>query len=312
MVKKAIIVFTIFFLLIIFINLVSSLELKVNKPESDTTTNERYPLVNLSANQSAFFYYTIVDKDLTISSRWRKICPSISIQCIKPIKLREGNQTFLFKAENDFEVSQIENRNITLDTKKPIIHRILPRKQYSNKSVIFSVNYSEENLEQVSFYYGTENNILKNIKNNLKCEAGKWKKCNFNYTELNLTSFEGKLISFWFEIADKTGNIITSTPLKTTIDTTNPQILNVNILTNNERARIIVDVFDTNFKQLLFTNTNNCRSKQDTTQKFVCPALQNNRCIIERSFCNGNHALYIIAEDRAGNNATTMTSFFIE
>ncbi|MEK6872191.1 MAG: putative metal-binding motif-containing protein [Nanoarchaeota archaeon] len=116
----------------------------------------------------------------------------------KSISFQEGYHNLTLRAiKNNFIVGE---KNITffIDDTLPKISKIEPKKIVSNN---FSVEFSEDNPKSIGLFYG---NVNVDLSFDIDCTLVKRKyKCR---KVVDLSSFKGQKINFWFEIIDIVGN----------------------------------------------------------------------------------------------------------
>lgn len=277
----------------------SALELDIQSP-TEGYYDSKSVLFSLSVDERSYFYYSNVDN----SGRWIKLCPEKDYSCERKVKVNEGENNFEVKAVSD-EDSATEGVIFTVDSKKPIITKTFPSRSSIINGYLFSIWYSEENLKEITLYYGDDFTIG-------ECEeAGMNKQCNF--TDVDLTGYDGQEIYYWFEVSDKV-NTVSSKKTKIKVDTTAPEILSEQYIPggkasqNQKYMKFILDIKEENFDKLIYQDTNGCLVNP-IFSRILCSNLQVGRCLKTKSFCLGNHDLTITAIDKAGNSESIEYSF---
>lgn len=127
------------------------------------------------------------------------------------ITLNEGRNNITIKAANGFGNTKQVNVSVFVDSKLPIISKILPVKNSITNGSNFSIKYSEDNLQKISISYNPSKNLS-------SCASGINKICSIN---LNLTSFNGQRIKFSFNISDSI-RTVQSREINVIVDTSKP------------------------------------------------------------------------------------------
>ena len=194
-------------------------KLKLYSPIEEFIYNSRIVYLNLTLTSNATLRYARVTLDShgNCLDCDEHILVTICTQCqeygfynykIKPFD--DGKQTVWF--HTIFQSGSIDTFvNFTIDFKKPIIHSIQP-KFNSMKNHTFIIEYSEENLQSITLFYG-KGSTIKSLTR-LDCKKGNNQKCLFS---VNLSEFNGKEIKFWFEVTDYF-NTVTSKEKKILVD----------------------------------------------------------------------------------------------
>lgn len=225
--------------------------------------------------------------------KWKKLCVNCNAYD-RPNTLKEGINNITIRAVDN--INQIEEKSVVLyiDSKKPKISTIRPKISDITNGDFFYVKYNEDNLQKVELFWnssvGSGSKVLEN------CSAGNNEACS---TSVDLSSFNGKEITYWFEISDLT-NKVSSKKVNVRVDTGIP-VINVfmpeesesywkNVpfnITVSEKVNLeYIDNAETSPKWK--TLCGNCDSYGYDSKK-------------NKPFKRGNHNLTIIATDKAGN-----------
>ena len=282
----------------------ASAGLTVSVPGEGVVYDSKSLTVSLSYDSSAKFYYS----DNTNPGRWRKLCSRYDLSCEKKIRVKEGNNSLAFKAVNTTgQTSDVTIVNFSVDSKKPRISTRYPRaNSLVNNNTLFSVEYTEDNLRNVTLFYG------ENISTKTNCESGRHKTCEF---DVDLTGYNGQDIFYWFVVSDNS-SVVISRKTKISVDTTAPDITNsmTTVASGDgtaagKRVEILVDVNEANFKDIKYTDSNLC-GLAFSRVKTLCNKLKVGRCIKTQRFCTGDHVLTLVARDKAGNEVTQDLGLF--
>jgi len=284
---------------LLLLPLVSGLVLTVNSPVN-STLNTRTVAVDLSSDATANFYYI---KDINSPGNWILLCRA-DLTCVTTIQLSNGVNKPSFKAVSLADGSSDIKDSITIkiDTLKPVIKKISPNTNafVNGLSGFFNITYTEENLNRITFYYGTSND---SDEMNGSCASGKDKICSFNPP---LNAFDGQAINFSFMVLDTAGNNRTSKTNNVRVDLTNPSFSFTKSI-DKTKVTFIFNVTEINFNKIVFMDLKDARP----TWKTLCSNLIVGRCYTYRTFSYGEHNLNIKVLDRAGNSANQSTSFTI-
>ncbi|MFH1710717.1 MAG: hypothetical protein ABH840_00225 [Nanoarchaeota archaeon] len=278
------------FVFIFMMGFVSAMDLLVNSPIS-STSNNRTVLVNLSSNgETADFYFI---RGILGPNNWILLCKE-NQTCITTINIRSGVNNLMFKAVSLVDGSSDikDNMTITIDTRKPSIHKTTPNSNaFVNESSLFDVKYSEDDLANITLSYGTFVNPKSESKD---CTSGKNKICSFSP---NLTEFDGQMINFSFSVFDNAGNVVSSRTKYVKVDLTEPNVTPTHTI-EGKKVTFFFEVIEDNFDKIKFIDYKERRPVWRT----LCSNLQVGRCYTFRNFAYGVHNLTIIATDKAKNS----------
>lgn len=283
--------------LLMAVPLINALDLTVDSPE-EVVYGSTSVLFSLSAGSRSYFYFGNVDD----SGKWIKLCQEKSYTCEKNVRAREGINSFEVKAVSSEEESEPEMVSFTVDSKKPRITKTFPLSSITN-DFLFSVWYSEENLKdnEITLYYGEDSTTE-------ECESGINKQCNF--TGVDLSSYDGEEIEYWFEISDEV-NTAYSKKTKIKVDVSPPEILNEQYIQDARKIKFIFDINEENFNKIIYKDTSDCLPNHEALG-VLCSSLQTGRCVRTKTFCEGSHSMIITVLDKAGNSEETSYEFEIE
>ncbi len=170
----------------------------------------------------------------------------------------------------------------------------------------FNVEYNTADVDEIILYYGTDiNNMEMESKND--CECGRNRKCTF---EPDLNDFENEVITYFFVLIDKNGNIAQSILKKVKVDTIAPVIENPDSMISSINKRIVifdVQVDDENFDRVEYVNNFDsgkssvlCRNSKSTSG-----------CMTKKRFDKGDYDFIIKVFDKAGNSVSEDLSFSV-
>ncbi len=205
--------------------------------------------------------------------------------------VKEGFNDFTLRAVIGDQIVE-KHITFTIDSKKPVISKVLPLAN-SFASGDFSILYSEMNLKKVTLYYGILNQTMKNISKT-DCPSGVKQQCDLS---VNLSMFEGKEIVYWFNITDIANTMIASKAVKIKVDNTAPVINYLNYSVNGKYVTINMSVTELNFKNVQFYDSFDSNPKW----KIICSSLKNGYCTKKLTLKDGEHAIDLQVNDKAGN-----------
>ena len=221
------------------------------------------------------------------------------------------NKTKIFK--DSFHVINVQCLNkpeinstafFIVDSKPPKISSTHPRRNEFTNGSNFLVKYTEEQpiafaLNASSLFsikFGPIPFIDIFIEENQTCPRGINQECNFN---VNLSEYDDQEIEYSFLMIDFGLNEETSRPTTIKVDTTPPQILNLDYPINRRSVYFNITVNETNFDSLNYIDNSDSRP----TWRDLCSRLnRNNECITRKTFREGQHNLTIRVQDKAGNS----------
>jgi hypothetical protein len=247
----------------------------------------KFPFINNGTITKQRFYVEInttrkskIDIIDMVSNEGKNLCMHCNY-FRKMMFFKDGWNDIIIKSAVAGEV-QSERISFFIDTKKPRIIKTWPlQSEFANGE--FKVSYEENNLEKVELSYGEKDNI--NVIE-LSCESGK-KECAL-YLDLN--SYEGKAIYFWFTITDIANNHVNSSKTKVYVDNQKPIINSVNYSFENGMYNIILNISEDNFYRVIYLDSEK--------ERLFCSSLREGICSRKLRASDG---LIIKVIDRAGN-----------
>ncbi|MFA5856395.1 MAG: hypothetical protein WC867_03490 [Candidatus Pacearchaeota archaeon] len=264
----------------------------------------RNVLFNISSNEKLSKIVLINQNDKNPKdSELCKNCYEYGYTRRKTKTLNEGENNLTIKTIDSFSNIKQEERVIYIDSKKPIVHKVGPRKQtYNNGS--FYIKYSEDYLQNITLYYGIEGAQVNSLSQT--CEQGKNKECFFF---IDLKDYWTNYIDYWFIVSDRVNQVKTE-KIRIKIDTTTPELkVNLPLAQTYSDSRIQFNISSNElvtieYKDLLAKNPNvkrlcsNCNDYGKKTKK-------------TELFSKGEHKIEIRIYDKAFNSITKEVSFNI-
>jgi len=283
-------------------------------PEFDMTISA--PVTGLYDSRRIPFEIDVT-KDVTLEyinyddarPTWRRLCTrcdEYGLDRLRTKTLLEGENDIKIRATDLYLQTKEESFIITIDSRAPRISRTEPkRNSYISGNTLFTVRYTEDNLQEVKLLWGTtgESKILTG------CESGPNKECSITLTQADLTPYEGETMEYWFEVSDSI-NTVQSRKTTVNVDTIAP-ILTLNEPINGEtfRRRVPFNIEITEDVTLEYQDLTDANPRW----RRLC-----SRCdeyglerVRTKSFRQGTHNLEIRAIDNAGNSDTKSVSFEI-
>ena len=218
---------------------------------------------------------------------------------IKPFD--EGVNTLLFRGI--FNAGEVDRFiSFTVDFKKPRIINMMPKERAVINDGKFIIKYSEENLQNITLFYGTKGNFKEVVKTD--CESGEKKECVFN---ADLKDFDGKKIEYWFEVRDYS-RVITSKKKWIKIDLT-PPILTIYMPNLQEyKRKIPFNITISENVKLMYFNLASW-----TKWRTLCPNCNELGFFKDKikQFKEGFYNMIIMATDEAGNLEAKEVNFTV-
>lgn len=265
---------------------ISALDLTLNNPIDGSLHNSRYIDFDLNTDVPATFYIT---KNIYLPEGWRTLCRDTT-DCVKKVRLNEGENRVLLKAvTRDGTTETLEPISFNVDTVIPRVNSVYPRLRALTNGDLFVVKYTEENLEGITLHYGSDS-ITKT-----DCVPGRNMKCSFE--NVDLSSYDGEDLEYWFEVEDMSGNIVASRKRLITADTSKPVLHHFEYQVERRRVSFVFEIEEDNFKSVLYKDDSEIRP----VWRPLCTRAENGRCFSKKSMTPGSHLIDILIEDKAGN-----------
>ena len=269
----------------------------IYSPLENSIYNSRMVLINLSSDIPVdYIRYSDNNYESRILCR---DCVSYSRE--KPFDDGRHNIT-IFATFEGFGAIIMDIRNITTDSKMPILRKTEPTKGFANSN--FSVEFQEENPISLIINYG--NNVTGYKNNSLdlnKCNVKRLtKSCEIN---VNLSQYDQQGIIYWFEVIDIAGNVRGSRMRGLDVDFSKPIINSFNYTISKRISRNQIK-FTLNITEPNFDGIEYLDKLQNATRepvwKNLCKKLDKNG-ICERKMMlkKGQHDIMIRVLDEVGN-----------
>jgi hypothetical protein len=115
---------------------------------------------------------------------------------------------------------------------------------------------------------------------------------------VDLNDYNGKDISYVFNITDIAGNKGSSRLTKVKVDLTPPVVNNDNIFNRTGSSVIFkLNITESNMDRVYYTDNGE-------NEKILCSSLSRGMCNKKLSFRIGNHSIQLFVRDKAGNQVT--------
>ncbi|MBI3623763.1 lamin tail domain-containing protein [Candidatus Pacearchaeota archaeon] len=282
--------------------------LNVHSPENSIYEKKRV-LFNLSINDGNGSLVNVDKIDYIdyndLRPRWTTLCTNCdSYERLRNIDEGQNNITIRVQLQD-----VVKNVNISsfVDSKKPIISSMLPKKNGVTNGSNFWLKYSEDNLEEVKLLINhTDNSSSFQDEFNLNCTSGKNKQCS---KSLDLSEFDGSWIEYWFEVSDSINTVITKR-VNVSVDTTSP-ILIINMPENGTYGKNVPFNLSVNEK----TDIEYLDSWDEVPAwKKICGNCNGYGLTSTKTklFKKGIHNLMIKATDKAGNSDEGSVGFLVD
>ncbi|MDO8467361.1 MAG: hypothetical protein Q7S56_00220 [Nanoarchaeota archaeon] len=265
----------------------------IHSPIKNQIYSNKRVLLNVALNEIAKIEYS------TNGGTWKEICRNGCMNGQADLRLEDGSNLVEVRAIDKSQNINQTGVNFFIDSKKPRILKTMPKKGYANGS--FSVEFREENPVDLKLIVnGVEhpvnlNNCIEERKGTL-CE-----------TNVDLFSYDGQEIPYYFVLEDMAGNVVQSKETFIKIDVTDPIVNVLNYTMDKTRVSFMFNITENNFDEISFIDDND-RNPRETR---LCSRLKDGICETKRSFREGLHHLTIYVKDDAGNSIEEEVSFEI-
>jgi len=260
----------------------TAFSMDVISPEDKVYGNRRVPIiVSLDSDVKLLEYQDN-------GRRWKRLCRKCD-GYDKTKSFREGEHELVIRATDEFDQVKEETINFEVDSRKPRISRIEPKRKSTTNGENFKVKYTESNLNNVEV--SVSDGVDTDTYGLEDCEVGRNKECS---TVLDLHDYDGQWISYWFNVSDDV-RTVSSRVYTVKVDTTDP-ILVVDEPNNGITygRRVPFDLEVTNEKVKIIEYQDNFgRWRRLCTR---CDSYDRTK-----SFKRGSHTVNIRAVDYAGN-----------
>ena len=230
--------------------------------------------------------------------RWQRLCRECdSYERLKT--LNEGENNITVKAVGSQDNVEEAAISLFIDSIKPRVSRISPKKNSVTNGNDFYIRYTEVNLKRIELFW--------NGSQAFNCSSGANQEC---FASVNLSDHDNETIEYWWVLNDSINQINTS-KISVRVDTTPPNItlympqdatynstkVPFNISISEEVILDYMDLWDElpKWKRLCISCEEYGLNKEKT-----------------KSFKKGIHDLLIRATDEAGNTDTESVGFLVD
>ncbi|MDD5193671.1 MAG: hypothetical protein PHF67_03725 [Candidatus Nanoarchaeia archaeon] len=224
------------------------------------------------------------------NSRWTTLCTNCK-SYNKQKSFNDGSYDLTFRGTLTGGQTIFNQTSFTIDTKDPKILKTEPKnKDFARGN--FYVKYSEDNLKEITLFYGNKGIT----KNDTECPSGKNQECFFN---VDLSSFDGQTISYYFAVTDIAKNKDDSRKQTVIVDKTAPIINNPDSFWTTDGKYIYFDIsiIEKNFDEAVLSYDYHGR----TNEKKLCSNLKYGKCSYKFRINNQYSNFKLILRDNAGN-----------
>lgn len=199
-----------------------------------------------------------------------------------------------------------EDSSQSADTRRPRILKTDPTRGFTSGD--FYVEFIEENPKALEMTYG--NSLAGFMQHNVdlgQCYEPRRGRTACDVS-VDVSSFEGQEIEYWFGLEDIAGNTDASRARELKVDQTPPVIHWLNFEQDRRRITFNISASDQNFDSIAYIDISDTRQRE----RRLCTRLRDDVCERRKSFRTGPHDLKIIVYDEAGNKAEGSIYFEIE
>jgi hypothetical protein len=260
------------------------------EPTEGTLYTDRKVYLNIEVNEKSSLYYL---DNLNGRGRWVRLCTNC-YDYGRARSFKEGENWITIKAVDNNGNEKLQDVQFSIDSKSPRIHRYEPRRGFASGE--FRVQYSEDNVEEIKLIYGNYDSGMKEVSLE-NCEDGNRKEC---FANVDLSSYDGEQIEYWFEVEDKAGNKVSSRTTNLDVDISFPIINNLEVDVERNKATFIVEIDEQNLDKVYYINYGDSRPKE----RVMCSRLRDGICEKRISLRSGTHNIDIQVVDKAGNSVS--------
>ncbi len=263
---------------------ITALNLTIKDPDNNAIYSSRMVLFDLSTNKQASYYWL---DDINGRGQWHRICSNCQ-SFNNGLSFQDGNWNITIKAVS-LGQEVFGKRSFFVDSKSPIIRKTGPERN-SLMTGNFYVEFKEENPKSLALYYGNKSKQL-DLKN-----CTKDKKKTYCETNVNLGSYDGKEIEYWFVLKDIAGTSTESKHVLNEVDIKAPEIKKLNYTVNGKYVLFNIEINEKNFAEISYIDNSDIRPRWVR----LCSRLDDNKCEKKKTFKPGVHNINIQVTDEAG------------
>ncbi|MAH07979.1 hypothetical protein CMI38_07060 [Candidatus Pacearchaeota archaeon] len=269
-------------------------DLIVNSPSVGYYGTKRLPF-NITTSEEVVLIEYINYNDRT--PRWKRLCRNCDeygMNRKKTKRVREGENNISVRATDQFGNIMEVDVGLMVDSKKPKVSRVLPRRNKVTNGSDFYVRYSEDNVENVTIMW----NPLVVLS---ECtESGRNSECFFG---VDLTGFDGQEIEYVVRVSDSLRSVSSRTT-KVKVDLVSPELV-VNMPENKTglesyEGKVPFNISVSEKVKLEYYDESASRPRWRRLC-VRCNEYGTDRSRLKR-FKDGVHSLIVRAVDEAGNS----------
>jgi hypothetical protein len=221
--------------------------------------------------------------------------------CEGKLKLKDGEHTLSIMVYDEAGNAVGESIELFTDVTKPKIMISEPKKGFANGE--FYVEFKEENPEELILRYGTFDNMRSAQVNLNECvDEKRGKGC---WIDVDLSSYDGEEIQYYFEITDRVGNKDISKATNLKVDISDPIINDWSFSSEGLKVNFMFDINENNFDEIVYIDLVDPKGMETR----LCSKLNNGVCETRKNFREGQHSLKIMIYDKAGNSVEVGAEF---
>ncbi|HGJ66914.1 TPA: hypothetical protein ENS27_16265 [bacterium] len=266
--------------------------INMRSPVNGMIYKERNLLVDVSLNEKVTLSYIDI---LNLRSKWTNLCTLCS-SFYKKKSFVEGENNISFRAVDSSDNEVYHNVLFFVDSVKPKINRYEPKNGFA--SGFFMVEFKEDNPKNVTLNYGNPSTgfstKIVNIANDCTFDRNKKYTCNVS---VDLSSFNGKSVTYYFNVTDIAKTSDANKPVILPVDTKEPIINSLNASWGERKLYVTLNISEPNFKTVEYIDYN---SRRPIAMR-VCSTLKNGICSKVITLPNLNPDIELIISDKAGN-----------
>jgi hypothetical protein len=265
------------------------------------------PLVDINVTLDVFGSKVDYIKWSFDKHTWKTLCTNCHDYGLLNKKTRgfsEGEQEIEFRLMTGNKILQEKTVKFFIDSENPVILKMYPSSGTAVNGDEFYIKYSEDNLKEITLYYGTD----KITKTNQECIPGKKKECVFN---VDLSKYNKKWIEYQFKVSDFASSVV-SDKRRIFVDLDAPKlIINSPKDGNTYDSRFIPFKLNTSeYSEIEYIDL----AQKNPSWKKICENCNSFGIDKEEKiyFLNGAHKLSIRTTDSAGNYEIKTINFNVK
>ena len=276
-------------------------QLTIYSPIDGEVYSSRKVLFDIRSDEPASLYY--ID-NINGRGQWKRLY-SYTQSLTKGVSFKDGLNDVTIRGidKNGNEAEVV--RSFYVDSKNPKIKKTYPKSGFA--SGLFEVEFQEENPAELILHYGNHDNMEFEELNINECEIVKGKY--YCSVEVDLNSYDGEIIEYWFELRDIAGNVDENKPVSLEVDIGAPVLINNGRLNEvggfasqgvekyNKYIYFSLEIGEPNFDEVSYIDWNDKKPKW----KRLCSRLKDGKCETKKSFRKGEHVVDVQISDEAGN-----------